>query len=100
DLRRSGREELVRAGVVLTGGAARREGALDLAEEMFHMPVRLGIPQHVSGLSGVVASPLQVTGGGLLLRGRRQGGARSAPGTGGAVGGLWSRVANWFRGEF
>jgi cell division protein FtsA len=100
DLRRSGREELVRAGVVLTGGAARMEGALDLAEEMFHMPVRLGIPQHVSGLSDVIASPLQATGVRLGLHGSRQGGASSAPATGGAGGGQWGWVAYLFRGEF
>src|SRR5690349_6092313 len=101
DLRRSGREELVRAGIVLTGGAARMEGALDLAEELFHMPVRLGTPQHVTGLSDVVANPIHATGVGLLIYGSRREGARSAP-TGGvsAVSGLWGRVATWFKGEF
>ncbi|MGA9421594.1 MAG: cell division protein FtsA [Rhodanobacteraceae bacterium] len=101
DLRRSGREELVRAGVVLTGGAARMEGALELAEELFHMPVRLGLPQHVVGLSDVVANPLHATGVGLLLYGSRQEVNRSVPGAAAVgVGGLLGRVANWFKGEF
>jgi cell division protein FtsA len=100
DLRRSGREELVRAGIVLTGGAARMEGALDLAEELFHMPVRLGTPQHVSGLADVVANPMQATGVGLLLYGSRRDGARSMPVSVSAVHGLWNRVSTWFKGEF
>jgi cell division protein FtsA len=42
ELRRSGFEEMIAAGVVLTGGSAKMEGAIELAEEVFHMPVRLG----------------------------------------------------------
>jgi len=66
ELRRSGFEELVAAGVVLTGGTAKMEGVVELAEEVFHMPVRLGIPQHVEGLSDVVRNPVYATGVGLL----------------------------------
>ena len=54
ELRRSGYEELVAAGIVLTGGGSKMEGVVELAEEMLHMPVRIGIPQHVSGLGEVV----------------------------------------------
>ena len=46
ELRRSGFEEAVAAGIVLTGGSAKMEGVVELAEEIFHMPVRLGMPQH------------------------------------------------------
>ena len=51
ELRRSGFEEAIAAGVVITGGSAKMEGAVELAEEIFHMPVRLGLPQarHGSG---------------------------------------------------
>ena len=49
ELRRSGFEELIAAGIVLTGGSAKMEGAVELAEEVFHVPVRLGIPQYVEG---------------------------------------------------
>jgi hypothetical protein len=57
ELRRSGFEELVRAGMVLTGGASKMEGVVELAEEMLQMPVRIGIPQHVTGLGEVVGNP-------------------------------------------
>ena len=70
ELRRSGFEEMVAAGVVLTGGSAKMEGAVELAEEVFHMPVRLGLPQHVRGLGDVVRNPIHATGVGLLLYAR------------------------------
>src|SRR5512147_2244742 len=70
ELRRSGFEEVIAAGIVLTGGSARMEGAIDLAEEIFHMPVRLGQPQHIKGLSDVVRNPIYSTGAGLLLYAR------------------------------
>ncbi len=72
ELRRSGFESLIAAGVVLTGGSAKMEGAVELAEEIFHMPVRIGMPQHVSGLSDVVRNPIYATGVGLLIFGQRQ----------------------------
>ena len=62
-----GCEELVRAGIVLTGGASKMEGVVELAEEVFHMPVRVGMPQHVIGLADVVGNPIHATGVGLLL---------------------------------
>jgi cell division protein FtsA len=58
ELRRSGFEELIAAGVVITGGSAKMEGAVELAEEVFHIPVRLGSPQYVDGLSDVVRNPI------------------------------------------
>ena len=79
ELRRSGFEEIIAAGIVLTGGSARMEGAIDLAEEIFHMPVRLGLPQQqVKGLAEVVQNPIYSTGVGLLLYAREnaQGAAR------------------------
>ena len=69
ELRRSGYEDLVPAGIVLTGGTAKMEGAVDLAEEIFHMPVRLGVPHSVKGLADVVRNPIYSTGVGLLLYG-------------------------------
>ena len=53
----------------LTGGSSKMEGLIDLAEEVFHMPVRLGIPQYVTGLVDVVRNPIYATGVGLLLFG-------------------------------
>ena len=99
ELRRSGYESLVAAGIVLTGGAAKMEGVVDLAEEVFHMPVRLGTPQHVTGLADVVANQIHATGVGLLLYGSRQ--QLRGPGRGvEAVGGVWDRVSSWFKGNF
>ena len=67
EIRRSGFEDMIPGGIVLTGGASRIEGAVDLAEEIFHMPVRLGVPQGVSGLTDVVRNPIYATAVGLLL---------------------------------
>ena len=55
---------------MLTGGSAKMEGAIELAEEVFHVPVRLGLPQHIRGLSDVVRNPIYSTGAGLLLYAR------------------------------
>ncbi|GAA5177421.1 MULTISPECIES: cell division protein FtsA [Halomonadaceae] len=71
ELRRSGYEDLVAAGVVLTGGTSRMEGVVELAEEIFHMPVRIASPQNVRGLADVVRNPIYSTGVGLLLYGMR-----------------------------
>ncbi|RZA21543.1 MAG: cell division protein FtsA, partial [Proteobacteria bacterium] len=69
ELRRSGYEDLIPAGIVLTGGTSKMEGAVELAEEIFHMPVRLGVPHGVKGLGDVVRNPIYSTGVGLLLYG-------------------------------
>jgi len=71
ELQRSGYQELVAAGVVLTGGSSLLEGMADLAEEMFDMPVRIGRPQGVGGLVDVVSSPIYATAVGLILYGCR-----------------------------
>ncbi len=70
ELRRSGFEDIIVAGVVLTGGSARMEGVIELAEEVFHVPVRLGLPQQVQGLTDVLRNPVFSTGVGLLLYAR------------------------------
>ena len=72
ELRRSGFEELISSGIVLTGGSSMMQGMVELGEEVFHMPVRLGIPQYVGGLSEVVRNPRYATGVGLLLAGLEQ----------------------------
>ena len=102
ELRRSGFEDLVAAGVVLTGGSSRMEGAVDLAEEVFHMPVRLGLPQHVSGLTDVIRNPIYATGVGLLLFGARErrGQHPELDGGPGTFTNLWERMKGWFQGHF
>ncbi len=97
ELRRSGYEDLIAAGVVLTGGSSKVQGLVDLAEEIFHMPVRMGVPQHVSGLTDVVQNPIYSTGVGLLLYGKDHHG-RVEDVSGGN--GVWARMKNWFQGNF
>ena len=101
ELRRSGFEEAIAAGVVITGGSAKMEGAVELAEEIFHMPVRLGVPQHVTGLVEVVSNPIHSTGVGLLLyaRANTQGALREKPIYGG-VKSVVERMRAWFQGNF
>ncbi len=98
ELRRSGYEDLIAAGMVLTGGSSKVKGLVDLAEEIFHMPVRMGFPQHVSGLTDVVQNPIFSTGVGLLLYGKDYQG-RSG-GVNGEENGLWAIMKRWFQGNF
>jgi len=101
ELRRSGFEDLVAAGVVLTGGTSKMEGVVELAEEIFHMPVRLASPQKVTGLSDVVNNPMYATGVGLLIYGLNQKEAGAIPGTKSAPAeGVVSKLKNWFTGNF
>lgn len=100
ELKRSGFESMIAAGIVLTGGGAKMDGAIELAEEVFNMPVRLGTPQYVSGLIDVVRNPIYATGVGLLLFGSeasRNSAHRSRIET---SAGLWERMKNWFHGNF
>jgi len=101
ELRRSGFEDLCAAGVVLTGGCSKMEGVIELAEEVFHLPVRLGIPGNVSGLVDVVRNPIYATGVGLLLYGCRQQSElrKERLGDWGSTS-LWQRMKNWFQGNF
>ncbi|MDD9960959.1 MAG: cell division protein FtsA [Gammaproteobacteria bacterium] len=99
ELRRSGFEELIAAGVVLTGGAAKMQGAIELAEEIFHMPVSLGSPKAVSGLKDIVRNPIHATGVGLMLYGKEQ--RRDADGASqGSNGGRMSRLRKWLADNF
>ena len=101
ELRRSGFEDMVAAGIVLTGGSAKMEGAVELAEEVFHMPVRLGVPQHVRGLGDVVRNPIHSTGVGLLVYGRSKAerAAEEMP-VGAGIRDVWGRMKSWFQGNF
>ena len=102
ELRRSGFEELLAGGVVLTGGTSKMEGVVDLAEEIFHMPVRLGAPQQVKGLTDIVSNPIYATGIGLLQYGldqQMEGGRRKRRSSSEEVN-ILSRVKSWFQGNF
>ncbi len=101
-LRRSGYEDLIAAGIVLTGGSAKMEGVLELAEEVFHVPVRLGYPKYVTGLIDVVRNPIYATGVGLLLFGHRyrHEGISEIAGGGRGIKNALNRVKHWFQGNF
>jgi cell division protein FtsA len=89
------------AGVVLTGGSAKMEGAIELAEEVFHMPVRLGVPQFVEGLSDVVRNPIHATGVGLLLYSKRAMEAKAeATASKLGIGNAFERMKAWFQKNF
>ncbi len=103
ELQRSGYEELVAGGVVLTGGSSKVEGLIELAEEVFHMPVRIGVPKNVSGLVDVVRNPIHATGVGLLQYGFHHcylgvGGERKLSSDSGTKG-LWDKMKSWFQGN-
>lgn len=101
ELRRSGFEELLSSGIVITGGSAGMQGMVELGEEVFHMPVRLGYPRYEGGLSEVMRNPRYATGVGLLLAGLENRG-RDNPVKLGAGGfkDLLDRMKSWFKGNF
>jgi cell division protein FtsA len=74
---------------------------VDLAEEVFHAPVRIGTPKYVGGLSEVVKNPIFATGVGLIQFGysNRKGKRRDGEEKSG-VRSLWSRMRGWFQGSF
>lgn len=103
ELRRSGFEDMVPAGIVLTGGTSKMEGVVELAEEIFHMPVRVGFPQTVMGLNDIVRNPIYATSVGLLQYGmqhRGDAGSVSAGKPGSTSGSLWSRTRTWLQSNF
>jgi cell division protein FtsA len=101
ELRRSGYEELLSSGIVLTGGSSMMQGMVELGEEIFHMPVRVGQPSYSGGLAEVVRHPRYSTAMGLLMEGmdqyRQQEIARTQTG---ALQQLIDRMKAWFKGNF
>lgn len=68
-IRKSGFFDVLAAGVVITGGVARLKGLDQLAEEVFNLPVKIGIPQEIGGLTDIILDPIYATGVGLILYG-------------------------------
>jgi cell division protein FtsA len=68
-IKRSGFYDILAAGVVVTGGTARLRGLDALAEDVFHLPVKIGIPKEIGGLTDIVQDPIYATGVGLILYG-------------------------------
>ncbi|MFB3924456.1 MAG: cell division protein FtsA [Syntrophales bacterium] len=93
---KSGYEERLAAGVVLTGGTALLEGITELSEQIFNMPVRRGCPIGIGGLTEVVNSPLYATGVGLLIYGSKyQAGNAYRKGEGNILGGMVKKLHRW-----
>lgn len=99
-VRESGMEDLVSSGIVLTGGTALMPGVVELAEEVFSKPARVGFPEYRGHLSEILRSPRYSTGLGLLMEGRVQlvRGRRMAQS--GTVQNVVARMREWFMGNF
>ncbi len=99
-LRDSGFEELLSSGIVLTGGSSVMQGMVELGEEIFHMPVRVGLPRYAGGLAEVVRSPRYATAVGLILEGvtQMQQGHRARQG--GSFRSVLARMREWFQRNF
>jgi cell division protein FtsA len=101
ELRRSGLENVISAGIVLTGGASKVRGAKELAERVFNIPVRIGKPYNVTGLPDIIHNPIYATGVGLLVYGQKQRLThRETVIQQPSMKSLWSRMKSWFQGNF
>jgi cell division protein FtsA len=99
-LRDSGFEELLSSGIVLTGGSSAMQGMVELGEEIFHMPVRIGVPRYAGGLAEVVRTPRYATAVGLLLEGRAQLQQGKLSRQSGSVKAVLGRMREWFQKNF
>ena len=99
-LRESGFEELLSSGVVLTGGSSVMQGMVELGEEIFHMPVRVGVPKYTGGLADVVRSPRYATAVGLLMEGVQQMRQGQLSRQDGSVRAVLGRMREWFQRNF
>ena len=90
EIKRSGYDGLLPAGVVMTGGTSQLRGLRELGRQVLGLPVRIGMPQNLLGLADAVDSPAYATSVGLLLWGRDQAGAQPAPVRKDKKGGDWS----------
>jgi cell division protein FtsA len=99
EIKRSGMDGLLPAGMVITGGTANLTGIRELAARTFLLPVRIGVPQRLHGLIETISNPAYATSVGLLLWGMRAEGA-SADGftpRRGPSGGFYQRFMEWLR---
>ena len=101
ELRRSGFENMLSSGIVITGGSSAMQGMVELGEEIFHMPVRLGLPRYIGGLSDVVKTPRFSTSVGLLLYGLEQyQHNQTARQRSSSFSDVLSSMKAWFKGNF
>jgi cell division protein FtsA len=95
EVKRSGYDGLLPAGLVITGGTAQLRGIRDLGREVMNMPVRVGAPHDLSGLVDTISTPAFATSVGLLKWGERQGDLLSRAKRGGP--GFGQRLGGFFR---
>ncbi|HUO44739.1 MAG TPA: cell division protein FtsA [Burkholderiales bacterium] len=100
ELRRSGHEELLSSGIVITGGSSAMRGMVELGEEIFHMPVRIGVPRYHGGLEEYIRHPRYATAVGLLLLGLQQRQHQQMHTQTGAARRVVERMKSWFTGNF
>jgi cell division protein FtsA len=100
ELQRMGLVERLGSGIVVTGGSAKMNGVIELAGEIFQLPVRLGVPRHVTGLPEVVSNPIYATGVGLLLYGLQQQLERPVMPMRQGLPAIVGRMKRWFQGRF
>lgn len=101
ELRRSGFEQLLSSGIVITGGSSSLQGMVELGEEIFHMPVRLGIPQYKGSLEEVVRTPRFSTGIGLIMAGMEERKHHHhAHLQGGSAKQVFAKMKSWFQRNF
>jgi cell division protein FtsA len=101
ELRRSGFEELLSSGIVITGGSAAMQGMVELGEEVFHLPVRLGLPNYRGSLAEMIRNPRYSTGIGLLMAAMdNQQRQRIAHLQNGSFKQTFDRMRRWFEANF
>ncbi|HQG41382.1 MAG TPA: cell division protein FtsA [Spirochaetota bacterium] len=96
ELAKSGKKEILAAGVVLTGGGSMIEGTVDAAERVLNMPVRVGLPENIVGLKDVVSTPMYANGVGLLRYGAKMGQLRQTRKTPGGLKSLKDKLRQIF----
>ncbi|MFQ5479917.1 MAG: cell division protein FtsA [Thermodesulfobacteriota bacterium] len=95
---KSGYDALISSGIVITGGTSAMDGAVELAEQVFNLPVRRGIPRGVQGLVDIVKNPMFSTGVGLVQFGTRKVSSPHFPQKGDNVfNKLTSRMRGWVK---
>ena len=103
NLQRNGFGEMLAGGIVLTGGTSKMQGAVELAEEIFHLPVRIGLPQYTEGMKDIISNPIYATAAGLLIYGlkaRLEEDENNQHRKQKHNSGSWMNMKNWFKQQF
>jgi len=95
ELLKSGKRDMLAAGVVLTGGASMLDGCVESAEKVFSMPVRIGVPRDIAGIKDKVATPQYANAVGLLIYGARMSRFRGKARFERSGAGVFSKIKKW-----